>query len=727
MLTRIPDEWHQHTETCVSIFAKLREELERYLEPADIELVYEAYRVAAAAHRGQKRHSGDPYISHPVAVAQILAEMRLDSQSIIAGLLHDVLEDCHVDQATLSKKFGQTIAVLVDGVTKLTQIEFESRAEAQAENFRKMLLAMAHDIRVILVKLADRLHNMRTLDACSPEKRRRIAQETLDIYAPIANRLGMHDFRIEFENLGFAALYPLRARILQANAQKVYRNRIQFVLQIEKRLQQKLEEQGLEHFQIWRREKHLYAIYLKMKNKRLPFSEIMDVYSFRIVVDSIDNCYRTLGLVHNLFKPLPERFKDYIAIPKANGYQSLHTTLFGPHGIPMEIQIRTNTMEEIANAGITGHWLYQSGDNAVNDAQLRTRAWVKGLLEIQKSAASSLEFIENVKFDLFPDEVYIFTPKGDIMELPANATPVDFAYAVHSDVGNTCVAAKIDRRLAPLTTRLLNGQRVEIITSATARPNPAWLNFVVTGKARSSIKHYLKTQMRTDAVILGRRLLTRALAVFHQTLETLPAELMQNLLTTYHYKHLDDCFEAIGLGHQNASLMAHQLMAPDADADPAIVSAPKQPLRPETPLVIQGSEGMSIVFADCCHPIPGDFIVGRVAKGKGMLVHRDDCPALSRVKAKTEQTNIPLSWATRVTGAFKAAMFVQVANQRGVLARLAALVAETEANIENITVTPQDQHYAAIDLIISVHDRNHLAQVMRKLRSIREIERVVRV
>jgi guanosine-3',5'-bis(diphosphate) 3'-pyrophosphohydrolase len=571
------------------------------------------------------------------------------------------------------------------------------------------------------VKLADRLHNMRTLDACSPEKRQRIAAETLDIYAPIANRLGMRRFLVEFEDRAFQALHPARHRVLFEALHKIARHREQAMQHIQQTLESKLAEQQIFVHELVGREKHLYSIYRKMRQKRLSFSEIMDVYAFRIVVEDVDTCYRVLGVVHNCFKPLPERFKDYIAIPKSNGYQSLHTTLFGPNAVPMEIQIRTKEMNNIASNGIAGHWLYKTGSVAVTDAQLRARNWLKGLLEIQKSTGNSLEFIENVKFDLFPDEVYVFTPKGDIMELPTGATPVDFAYAVHSDVGQTCVAAKVDRRLAPLSTRLANGQRVEIIVSADARPNPSWLDFVVTGKARSSIRHYLKNQLRADLVVLGRRLLAQRLSLFGTTLEDLAPEKIEAVLQAQHCTSLDELFENVGLGHKMAPVIVAQLLAQNDDMpiDSSLAKASPEPL------CIEGTEGVSIKFAECCYPLPGEAIMGYLMKGQGMLIHRADCKQVSEL-CRQEGACIEVRWDEKVSGQFKSALLILVMNQQGVLARITAVFAESGANIENITVEPQDTHYTSIHLSLMVHDRTHLAQVMRKLRAIKQVVRLIR-
>ncbi|NNF97321.1 MAG: RelA/SpoT family protein, partial [Halobacteria archaeon] len=504
--------------------SSLCELLEGYLEPDQISEVYQAYLFGAEAHEGQHRLSGEPYITHPIAVAKILAEMHMDPKSIVAAILHDVIEDTGTPIEKVKSRFGEEVAVLVDGVSKLTHIQFESKAEAQAENFRKMMLAMVEDIRVILIKLADRLHNMRTLGVMRPDKRRRIARETLEIYAPIANRLGMNKMRLELEDLGFTAMHPLRSQILSESLKKARGNRKEIVGKIEETIKERLKQEGLGG-EVIGREKHLYSIYKKMKSKHLGFSEVMDVYAFRIIVDSVDTCYRVLGAVHNLYTPMPGRFKDYIAIPKANGYQSLHTVLFSPYSVPIEVQIRTEEMHKVAEAGIAAHWLYKSSKQAGrNSAQVRARQWLHDLLEIQSKAGNSIEFLENVKIDLFPVEVYVFTPQGDIMVLPRGATAVDFAYAVHTDVGNQCVAVKIDRRLMPLRTELFNGQTVEIITSKGAQPNPAWLDFVNTAKARTNIRNYLKNLQQDEAVMLGTRLLNKSLAAHGSSLVSLTDE-----------------------------------------------------------------------------------------------------------------------------------------------------------------------------------------------------------
>ncbi|GAB4394006.1 MAG: bifunctional GTP diphosphokinase/guanosine-3',5'-bis pyrophosphate 3'-pyrophosphohydrolase [Gammaproteobacteria bacterium] len=707
----------------MGFFAKLKTKLKTYLDDHHIKLIYQAYMLAKKAHHGQRRRTGDPYITHPVAVACILADMRMDYQSIMAALLHDVLEDTPMTKHMLAEKFGESVAELVDGVSKLTQIDFKSRMEAQAENFRKMVLAMARDIRVILVKLADRLHNMRTIKVMPLSKRARIAAETLDIYAPIANRLGMHAFRIEFEDLAFEALHPMRFRVLGKAVEKARGNRKEIIGVIEKAINNALQEHGITGATIYGRKKHLYGIYLKMRNKQLSFNEIMDVYAFRIIVDTIDTCYRVVGVVHNLYKPLAERFKDYIAIPKANGYQSLHTTLFGPYGVPIEIQIRTQAMHQVAENGIASHWLYKSGAVPVDEAQIRAQQWLKNLLEMQKSTGNSIEFIENVKVDLFPDELYVFTPKGDILELPRGSTPVDFAYSIHSDIGNSCVAAKIDRRLAPLSEALQNGQNVEIITAHGARPNPAWLNFVVTGKARSGIRHFLKMQQHSESIQLGKQLLNKALMYFSKDLHQISREEVLKIAHEFHYKTTDDLFENIGLGNQVALVIARRLAHLKVDEDVTeeeLVGRDK-----EHPLVVSGTEGMVVNFAACCRPIPGDPIVGCLTAGRGVDVHVERCKHVSDFRSQPERF-ISMRWQDNIKGEFKIDVVLYVVNQRNVLVQIAGAIADSQANIEAVSVEPHDGRHVRIFLTLTVIDRKHLAKIMRRLRLVKQVVRIVR-
>ncbi len=685
--------------------------LEDYLEPDQISEVYRAYLFGAEAHDGQSRKTGEPYIYHPVAVARILAEMRMDPKSLIAALLHDVIEDTPTAKEQLTKKFGAEVAELVDGVSKLDTIEFESKVELQAENFRKMMMAMTRDIRVILVKLADRLHNMRTLKIMRPEKRRRIARETLDIYSPIANRLGMNKMRLELEELGFEAAYPLRHRVLEARMRSARGNRKEIVTKIERSIKERLKLEGLKGTVVGR-EKHLYGIYNKMRIKHLPFNEVMDVYAFRIIVDSVDMCYRILGAVHNLYKPVPGKFKDYIAIPKVNGYQSLHTVLFSPFGVPIEVQIRTEDMDKVAEAGIAAHWLYKSGDESGNNAQVRARQWLLDVLEIQQHAGNSMEFLENVKIDLFPDEVYVFSPKGDIMELPRGATAVDFAYSVHTDVGNQCVAVKIDRRLMPLRTELRNGQTVEIITSPTARPNPVWLNFVHTAKARTNIRHFLKNLQQDEATQLGERLLNRCLEEFGTSIKELPKKNTLHVLKSFKYKKLEYLLADVGLGNRMPIIMARLLaQGPDEELK-AGVSKKSDDKRP---LAIKGTEGTVVSYAKCCYPIPGDEILGLVTAGRGVVIHRENCNNVAEYKNKPEKW-IDVSWEDNVEGEFSVVVRAIVLNQRGVLATIAATISDMDANIENVVMDERDGQHSTLTLTITVEDRKHLARIMRRLR-----------
>ena len=693
----------------------LADRLSTYLDGDQVNLVRRAYFYAEQAHDGQRRRSGEAYVTHPLAVANILADMHMDHQSLMAAMLHDVIEDTGIAKEALQAQFGETVAELVDGVSKLTQMNFETKAEAQAENFQKMAMAMARDIRVILVKLADRLHNMRTLEVLSGEKRRRIAKETLEIYAPIANRLGMHSMRIEFEDLGFKAMHPMRSERIRAAVKRARGNRKEIVNKIEESITHCLAREGMEG-EVTGREKHLYGIYQKMRGKRRAFNEIMDVYAFRIVVDKVDTCYRVLGAVHNLYKPLPGRFKDYIAIPKANGYQSLHTTLFGMHGVPIEIQIRTREMEELANNGIAAHWLYKSNEeDQPKGSHARARQWVKGVLEMQQRAGNSLEFIESVKIDLFPDEVYVFTPKGRIMELPKGSTAVDFAYAVHTDVGNTCIACRINRRLAPLSQALESGSTVEIVSAPGARPNPAWLSFVVTGKARTHIRHALKLQRRSESISLGERLLNKVLAGFDSHIDKLSAERIQTVVAEYHHSVIEDLLEDIGLGNRMAYVVARRLLSDSNETSPSN----------EGPLAIRGTEGLVLSYARCCTPIPGDPIVGHLSAGKGMVVHLDNCKNIGDVRHNPEKC-IQLSWAKDVTGEFNVELRIELEHQRGLIALLAGSVSAADGNIEKISMDERDGRISVVQLVLSVHDRVHLARVIKKLRALSGVIRITR-
>ena len=710
--------------SAIELFA---ERLGSYLEPEQVNLVRRAYFYAEQAHDGQTRRSGEPYVTHPLAVAGILANMHMDHQSLMAAMLHDVIEDTGIPKDALVSQFGDTVAELVDGVSKLTQMTFETKAEAQAENFQKMALAMARDIRVILVKLADRLHNMRTLGALSGEKRRRIAKETLEIYAPIANRLGMHSLSTEFEDLGFKAMYPMRSQLIDRAVRSARGNRKELLSKILETLQTRLEREGIPG-RVIGREKHLYGIYQKMRGKRKSFNEIMDVYAFRIIVDKPDTCYRALGAVHSLYKPFPGRFKDYIAIPKANGYQSLHTTLFGMHGVPIEIQIRTEEMEELANNGIAAHWVYKSKEEVINGNHARTRQWLKSVLELQQRAGNSLEFIENVKIDLFPDEVYIFTPKGRIMELPKGSTPVDFAYAVHTDVGNSCIACRVNRRLAPLSEPLQSGQTVEIITAPGARPNPAWLSFVITGKARSNIRHFLKHQRHSESIALGERLLEKVLVSFDTTLAEIAPARVTRVLEDCDMDSMEDLLADIGLGNRMAYVVARRLLATDGGADSESNSSPTpndDEIR-EMPLAIRGTEGLVVSFARCCNPIPGDPIVGYLSSGKGMVIHQENCRNLADNRHSDEKT-LHLTWDKDVTGEFTVELRVELEHERGIIAQLATGLTMADASIDKISVDERDGRTSVVQLVVRVRDRLHLSQLIKRIRVLSGVLRITRL
>lgn len=702
-------------------FDVLKEEISQYLAQDEVKEIERAYLFAKKAHGEQKRNTGEPYITHPIAVANILAQMRMDPPTLIAALLHDVIEDTPVKAPELSAEFGQEVTRLVEGVTKLKQIHFENYAQAQAENFRKMVMAMTGDIRVILVKLADRLHNMRTLYGLPAAKRRRVALETLEILAPIANRLGMHAMRVELEDLGFETLYPMRYRVIKESVAKARGNRQEIFDLIHQEIRDALKKGHIPSATLSGRGKHCYSIYKKMVEKHLPFSEIMDVYGFRIIVDKVDTCYRVLGVLHNLFKPIIQRFKDYIAIPKGNGYQSLHTTLFGPYGVPIEVQIRTEEMHKMAENGIAAHWLYKTEKKVLNEAQTRAHSWMKGILEMDKSSRNSLEFIEDVKTDLFPDEVYVFTPKGEIIELPAGATPVDFAYAIHSDIGNTCVAVRIDKKLSPLSSHLTSGQQIEIITAPGARPNTAWLSFVVTGKARSKIKHYLKKQQRDESLELGKRLLDKALHHYGMNLQGIPENILIELAHTAHLETTTQLFEDIGIGNRPALLAARQIAKALGEniAEEGIETATPEPI------MIKGTEGLVIHFATCCRPIPGDHIAGVIKVGHGVEVHLLHCPTIEKIHDKHDQY-VPLLWESKTQREFPVDLRVDLMNQPGSLASLALAISEAESNIENIRAQDRDSHHFNVDLTISVHNRAHLAHIMRKVRKRKDILKVVR-
>jgi GTP diphosphokinase / guanosine-3',5'-bis(diphosphate) 3'-diphosphatase len=696
--------------------SQLLDKLEGYLPPAQVERVREAYDFGAERHQGQKRVSGEPYITHPVAVADILADLKLDADTLVAAILHDVIEDTPTAKAEIASIFGQVVAELVDGVSKLDQIQFKNRQEAQAESFRKMLLAMVRDIRVIMVKLADRMHNMRTLGVMPPVKRRRIARETLEIYGPIAERLGLYAVKLELEDLGFRALYPHRHRVLEREIKRVRGNQKQFIGKIAETFKSALKKvhisAGVEG-----REKHLYSIYKKMQSKHISLSEMVDVYGFRIVVDSVDTCYRTLGLVHGVYKPMPGRFKDYIAIPRVNGYQSLHTTLFGPNGVPIEVQIRSEEMHRVAESGIAAHWKYKSGGDAFGGIEHdRAREWLASLVQIQEGGSSE-EFLESVKVDLFPDKVYVFTPKGKILRLPSGATAVDFAYAIHTDVGNRCVAAKVDRRLVPLRTPLRNGQTVEIITAKGATPNPSWSSFLVTAKARAAIRQYLKNLKRGEAAELGRRLLGQALEELSLSLKKIAPADIERTVKELNLKDADELFEKIGLGERLAPLVARHLQ-PAGDGEANLSSGP---------LMIAGTEGLLVNYARCCFPIPNDPIMAYLSAGRGVMIHRQNCGNLAEYRKQPEKW-LPVAWEPEATRGrlFSSEIQLDINNRVGVLAAVASSIADSETNIDQVSLEERDSNSSSLRFQLQVRDRKHLAKVIRTIRRMPDVQRVFR-
>jgi len=697
--------------------SQLLDKLEAYLSPAQVERVREAYDFGAEKHQGQKRVSGEPYITHPVAVADILADLRLDADTLVAAILHDVIEDTPTAKAEIASIFGQVVAELVDGVSKLDQIQFKNRQEAQAESFRKMLLAMVRDIRVIMVKLADRMHNMRTLGVMPPVKRRRSARETLEIYAPIAERLGLYAVKLELEDLGFRALYPYRYKVLERELKRARGNQKEFIAKIAETFKGALQKAGIEGA-VEGREKHLYSIYKKMQNKKISLNEMVDVYGFRIIVENADVCYRVLGLVHSVYKPMPGRFKDYIAIPRVNGYQSLHTTLFGPNGVPIEVQIRSEQMHRVAESGIAAHWKYKSGGDTFGGVEHdRAREWLASLVQIQEGGSSE-EFLESVKVDLFPDKVYVFTPKGKILRLPTGATTVDFAYAIHTDVGNRCVAAKVDRRLVPLRTPLRNGQTVEIITAKGAKPNPSWSSFLVTAKARAAIRQYLKNLKKGDALELGRRLLGLALEEFSLNLKKIPAAQIDAVVKEFNLRDVDELFEKIGLGERLAPLVARQLQPANGEGDQSNVHA-------GGPLMIAGTEGLLVTYARCCFPIPNDPIMAYLSAGRGVMIHRQNCGNLAEYRKQPDKW-LSVAWEPTRGRLFSSEIQLEINNRVGVLAAVASSIAGTETNIDQVSLEERDVNSSSLKFQVQVRDRKHLARVIRTVRRMPDVQRVFR-
>ncbi len=711
----------------MSEIAEFTRHLGNYLPLPDIALVERAFQFSDSAHRGQFRKSGEPYITHPLAVASILSQWRLDAQGLAAALLHDVMEDTAITKSEIETSFGKPVADMVDGVSKLDQIESTSREDAQAENFRKMLLAMAQDVRVILIKLADRLHNMRTLDAMAPPHRRRIARETLDIYAPIANRLGLNALYLELQDLAFKHLYPMRFRILATAIKAARGNRREVMNRLLDVIRDGFAKAGITAA-VSGREKTIYSVYKKMAEKRYTFSQVFDIYGVRVLVPDRTTCYAALGALHGLYKPIPGKFKDYIAIPKANGYQSLHTTLFGPFGTPLEAQIRTHDMHRIAEAGVAAHWLYKAGGELdLAEAQRETHRWLQSLLEIQSESRDSKEFLENIKGDLFPDEIYVFTPKGKIMALPRGATAVDFGYAVHTDVGHHCVAARINYELMPLRTELKNGDHVEILTSPTARPNPSWLSFVATGKARSRIRHFLKGLQQKESAALGERLLNQALATLKVAPESITWERWESLQKEYGAKSQLEIVADIGLGKRLSFVVAQALTRPTGKPTKtaATTAAPPRRAKPSA-LTLRGVEGVAIQYAKCCRPVPGDRVVGQFRRGQGLSVHTRDCFTLKKQRGDAEQL-VDVEWAHDVQGVFDAGIRVLVADRRGLLADLATAIADAEANIDNVSMErPDGGGLIAMFFSVQVRDRRHLAHVMRGMKRVTDVRRVQR-
>ena len=682
-----------------------------YLPDAQVERILRAFQIGAQAHAGQERKSGEPYITHPVAVAGILAELRLDAETIIAAILHDTLEDTELTRETLATEFSEVVAELVDGVTKLDKMRFGSRQEADAESFRKMLLAMARDLRVILIKLADRLHNMRTLGAKDAPSRRRIARETLEIYAPIAQRLGMNKIKAELQDLGFRALYPDRYRVISERIRAALGNRREAMGKIETALTTRLATDHLAS-RVVGRIKSPWSIYSKMHGEHKSFTQLMDVYGFRVVVDNAMSCYMALGAVHALYKPVDKRFKDFIAIPKANGYQSLHTVLLGPFGAPIEVQIRTAEMDSVAESGVAAHWAYKTDSGPANSAQARAREWLSSLVDSSANTASSSEFIENVKIDLFPDEVYLFTPRGDILSLPRNATALDFAYAVHTDVGDHAVAARVDKKLLPLRTRLESGQLVEIITAPSAVPNPAWLEVVVTGKARTAIRQYLKHLQHEDAVDFGHRMLDRALDAQGSSLDAIPAAVLDRFLEASKLKRLEELLSDIALGNRMPDVVASQLLGSRGKRRG---TASQVSPHAHEKIRITGAERGVLSFANCCHPLPGDDIIGYLSSGKGIVVHREECPNVTELRKSPERC-VAIEWDRDVEGDYRAELRIEVTNRPGVLATVAAAIAAADSNIENVEYVERDGAAATLLFALEVRNRKHLADVIRRVR-----------
>jgi len=708
-----------------------------YLKPDEISQIKKAFQYSDTAHLGQYRHSGEPYITHPVAVAELCATWKLDAASIMAALLHDVIEDTGSTKAELVERFGTKVAELVEGLTKLDKLEFQSHAEAQAESFRKMFMAMARDVRVILVKLADRTHNMRTLDAVPMEKRRRVAAETIEIYAPIAHRLGLNLIYRELQDLSFRYSMPMRFRIIEKAVKRARGNRKEMVEKILQAARMAFAKSDLV-VDLQGREKTLFSIYSKMRAKRVNFSQVLDVYAFRVTVSSIDECYRALGILHALFKPMPGKFKDYIAIPKLNGYQSLHTTLIGPSGVPVEFQIRTGDMHAVAEAGVAAHWAYKDGTPDMSEVQSRAHQWLQSLIDIQDSSGDPLEFLEHVKIDLFPDAVYVFTPKGHIRALPRSATALDFAYSIHSDLGNTCVAVKINGLQLPLRSELKNGDIIEVVTSVSSQPNPGWLAFVRTGKARAAIRHSLKTKYYSESLQLGERLLMSALRQQGVDAALLNAEVWEKLLHWTGDKTREEACVNIALGRRSPQELAIRLkilldeegagdqMRLDS-ADWVATQVEPSYSHQRQAIIVDGREGNSISFQSCCHPIPGDNIIGYLGKGEGLHIHTNDCPHALRMLSKDGDKWVEVEWGKEINREFEVDLAIDTRQGKGVLARVASSITSADTNILNVSMDDRyKEDSVVIRFTIQVSDRLHLSKVIRNLRSNHDVMRVTR-
>ena len=701
------------------LYKKLNKKLD-YLGKDRKLQVYRAYQLALEAHSNQQRDSGEQYITHPLAVANMLADMRFDHQTIMAALLHDVLEDTSITKEEIATKFGSVITELVDGVTKLSRIEASGGiAEHQAENFRKMVLAMARDIRVIIIKLVDRLHNMQTLAAVSPFKRKRIAKETLDIYAPIAHRLGMHDIYTQLEDLAFSALYPRRYRVLEDSVNKLHGRHQRIITSLNNEITEALVKNSIKDHHITGRKKHLYSVYKKMIARNISLVNIMDIYGFRVIVQTIDDCYRALGVIHSLYKPIQEKFKDYIAVPKFNGYQSLHTVLFGPRGTPVEIQIRTQEMDQIAVGGIASHWAYKNGEDAVSTAQLMAESWISTILEAQNHSINSVEFFESVKVELYTDKVFVFTPKGTIMEMPRGSTAVDFAYAVHTDIGNSCVAVRINRAFLPLSTPLTNGQTVSIITAKEAEPDPNWLTFAITSRAKHCIRNYLRGKRKNKLIALGRQLLDNAFTEISFDQEKIHKETFAAFIKKSNLEDLDGLYEHIGLGNHPATLVAYQLINNNGDSGNTLE-------KNETKIMqITGSQGMAVSFASCCHPIPGDRIVGYLNNIYGVDVHTEDCVHLQKLCRRPER-RLKIAWANDVVGDFHVALSIEVVSRIGAFAEVTQAIAKANSKIDSIHCDTNGGGYSMLNVSLLVKNRTHLQRVKRHISRVPAVIGVMR-